>query len=68
VRIDHSANAYPNVTIVGQYHLDTHTALDVKLTNRFSLNTGLIDLYLSNPAPGSRRNTFAFTTGFAATF
>jgi putative salt-induced outer membrane protein YdiY len=68
VRLDHTANAYPNVSIVGQYHLDTRTALDVKLTNRFSLNTGLIDLYLSNPAPGSRRNNFALTTGIAATF
>ncbi len=68
VRIDHTANAYPNVTIVGQYHLDTRTSLDVKLTNRFSLNTGLIDLYLSNPAPGSRRNNFSFTTGIGTTF
>ena len=68
VRLDHTANAYPNVTIVGQYHLDTRSALDVKLTNRFSLNTGLIDLYLSNPGPGSRRNNFALTTGIAATF
>ena len=68
VRIDHSINVAPNITIAGQYHLDTKTALDVKLTNRFSLNTALIDLYLSNPAPGSQRNTFALTTGIAATF
>jgi hypothetical protein len=68
VRIDHTANAYPNVTIVGQYHLDARTSFDVKLTNRFSLNTGLIDLYLSNPAPGSRRNNFSFTTGIGTTF
>jgi hypothetical protein len=68
VRLDHTANAYPNVTIVGQYHLDTRSSVDVKLTNRFSLNTGLIDLYLSNPAPGSRRNNFALTTGITATF
>ncbi len=68
VRIDHTANAYPNVTIVGQYHLDARTSLDVKLTNRFSLNTGFVDLYLSNPAPGSRRNNFSFTTGIGTTF
>jgi putative salt-induced outer membrane protein YdiY len=68
VRLDHTANAYPNVTIVGQYHLDTRSAVDVKLTNRFSLNTSLIDLYLSNPAPGGRRNNFALTTGIATTF
>ena len=68
VRIDHATNASPNLSVVGEYHMDTRTALDVKLTNRFSLNTGLIDLYLSNPAPGSRRNTFALTSGIAATF
>jgi putative salt-induced outer membrane protein YdiY len=68
VRLDHTVNAYSNLTILGQYHFDTRTGLDVKLTNRFSLNTGLIDLYLTNPAPGSRRNNFALTTGIGATF
>jgi hypothetical protein len=68
VRLDHAASAYPNVSVLGQYHLDTQTALDVKLTNRFSLNTGFIDLYLSNPAPGSQRNNFALTTGITTTF
>jgi putative salt-induced outer membrane protein YdiY len=68
VRLDHTANTYQNLSILGQYHFDTRTAVDVKLTNRFSLNTGLIDLYLTNPAPGSRRNNFALTTGIAATF
>jgi putative salt-induced outer membrane protein YdiY len=68
VRLDHSANAYPNLSNVGQYHFDIRTALDVKLTNRFSLNTSLIDLYLTNPAPGSRANNFALTTGITTTF
>jgi putative salt-induced outer membrane protein YdiY len=68
VRIDHTANAYPNLTVTGQYHFDTNTTIDIKLTNRFSFNTGLIDLYLTNPAPGSRRNNFALTSGIAATF
>jgi len=68
VRIDHAASVYPNVSVLGQVHLDTQTALDVKLTNRFSLNTGLIDFYLNNPAPGSRRNNFALTTGITTTF
>jgi hypothetical protein len=68
VRLDHTTNVSPNITVAGQYHFDTKTAIDVKLTNRFSLNTALIDLYLSNPAPGSQPNTFALTTGIAATF
>jgi putative salt-induced outer membrane protein YdiY len=68
VRLDHTVNGYPNLSRLGQYHFDTRTAVDVRLTNRFSLNTGLIDLYLTNPAPGGQRNTFALTTGIAATF
>ncbi len=68
VRFDHATNVSLNITDVGQYHLDTRTAIDIRLTNRFSFNTGLIDLYLTNPAPGSQRNTFALTTGIAATF
>ena len=43
-------------------------SLDVKLTNRFSLNTSLIDLYLSTPSAGSRRNNFSLTTGITTTF
>jgi hypothetical protein len=68
VRLDHSANAYPNLSNVGQYHFDIRTAIDVKLTNRFSLNTSLIDLYLTNPGPGSQANNFALTTGITTTF
>jgi len=68
IRIDHTANAYPNLTVTGQYHFDTNTTIDIKLTNRFSFNTGVIDLYLTNPAPGSQRNNFALTSGIAATF
>lgn len=68
VQIDHNVDAYPNLSTLGQYHFDTSTSLTVKLTNRFSLTTGAIDLYLTNPAPGSRRNNFALTTGLAVTF
>ena len=44
------------------------TTLAAKLSNRFSLNAGVIDLYLSNPAVGSRKNNVAFTTGLGYTF
>jgi putative salt-induced outer membrane protein YdiY len=68
LRIDHAANGYPHLTTLGQFHVDTRTSLDVKLTNRFSLNTSLIDLYLSTPSAGSRRNNFSLTTGITTTF
>jgi len=68
VRLDHMLNVYPNITLPGEYHFDTNTSVTIKLTDRFSLTTGVIDLFLSNPAPGSERNNFALTTGLTATF
>ena len=68
VRLDHSFNTYPNVSNTGQYRFDTATTLSAKLSNRFSLNTGVVDLYLSNPPLGSQNNNVAFTTGLGYTF
>jgi hypothetical protein len=68
VNLHHSANVYPNLSIRGQYHFDIRTALDVNLTDRFFFNTALTDLYLTNPAPGSRRNNFTVTTGITTAF
>jgi putative salt-induced outer membrane protein YdiY len=68
MRLDHTTNAYPNLTNLGQYHFDTRSSIDLKLTNRFSLNTGVLDLYLSNPTLEGQRNSFSLTTGIATTF
>jgi putative salt-induced outer membrane protein YdiY len=68
VRLDHSLNFYPNLSDTGQYRFDTTTTLSVKLSGKFSLNTNLIDLYLSNPMPGNKKNNVAFTTGLGYTF
>ena len=67
-RIDHQLTFYPNLTNSGRYRFDSTTNLAVKLSNRFSLNAGVIDLYLSNPASGSKNNNAAFTTGLGYTF
>jgi putative salt-induced outer membrane protein YdiY len=68
VRLDHSLNVYPNLSAAGEYRFDTTTSLSAKLSNRFSLNTGVVDLYLSNPALGSQKNNIAFTTGLGYAF
>jgi putative salt-induced outer membrane protein YdiY len=68
VRLDHTFDIYPNLSATGQYRFDTSTTLSAKLSNRFSLNTGIVDLYLSNPAVGSQSNNVAFTTGLGYTF
>ena len=68
VRLDHDFNFYPNLSDTGQYRFDTATTLSAKLAGKFSLNTGVIDLYLSNPPPGSKNNSITFTTGIGYTF
>jgi len=68
VRLDHDFNFYPNLSDTGQYRFDTATTLSAKLAGKFSLNTGVLDLYLSNPPLGSRNNSVTFTTGIGYTF
>lgn len=68
VRLDHSLNFYPNLTNGGQYRFDTTTILSVKLTNKFSLNTSVIDLYLSNPPTGNEKNNITISTGIGYAF
>jgi putative salt-induced outer membrane protein YdiY len=68
VRLDHDFNFYPNLSDTGQYRFDTATTLSAKLAGKFSLNTGVLDLYLSNPPVGSRKNSVTFTTGIGYTF
>lgn len=68
VRLDHDVNFYPNLSYGGQYRFDTSTTLSAKLTNKLSINTGVIDLYLSNPPAGNQKNNVTFTTGIGYTF
>jgi len=68
VRLDHNLNLYPNLSTTGQYRFDTATTLSAKLSSKFSVNAGVIDFYLSNPAAGSHKNNVAFTTGLGYTF
>lgn len=68
VWLDHNVNFYPNLSNSGQYRYNTATTLSAKLSNRFSVNAGVIDFYLSNPAPGSHKNNLGFTTGLGYTF
>jgi hypothetical protein len=68
VRLDHDFNFYPNLSDTGQYRFDTATTFSAKLAGKFSLNTGVIDLYLSNPPLGNKKNSITFTTGIGYTF
>jgi putative salt-induced outer membrane protein YdiY len=68
VRLDHDVNFYPNLSYGGQYRFDTSTTISAKLAGKFSLNSGMIDLYLSNPPVGNKKNDVTFTTGVGYTF
>ena len=66
--MDHSLNFYPNFSQGGEYRFDTTTVLSIKIFNRFSLNTGLIDLFLSNPPAGNHKNNVTLSTGIGYSF
>lgn len=68
IALMHDFNFYPNLTNSGEYHFDTTSGLSIKLASRLSANVSFVDLFLSNPAPGSHKNNVAFTTGIGVTF
>jgi putative salt-induced outer membrane protein YdiY len=68
MRLDHYLNFYPNLTNTGQYRFDTASTLAIRLSNHLSLNTGVVDLFLSYPTPGNKKNNLAFTTGIGYNF
>ena len=68
MRLDHNLNFYPNISQTGEYRFDTGTSLSIKIRSRLSLNTSLIDLYLSNPPPGNHQNNVSVSTGIGYTF
>jgi putative salt-induced outer membrane protein YdiY len=68
VRMDHDFQFYPNLSSTGEYRFDTTTTLSVKLAGKFSLNAGVIDLYLSTPPARSKKNSVTFTMGIGYTF
>lgn len=68
IRLDHSLTFYPDFSHGGQYRFDTTTVFSFKLSNRLSLNTSFIDLFLSNPPPGDHNNNVTFSTGIGFVF
>ena len=68
VHLEHNLNVYPNLSNTGRYRFDTATTLSARLSNKLSVNLGVIDFYMSNPAVGSKKNNVAFTTGLGYSF
>jgi putative salt-induced outer membrane protein YdiY len=68
VRIDHYFQFYPDLINRGEYRFNTSTVFSVKLTNKFSVNASVLDLYLSNPPPSDQKNNISFSTGIGYSF
>ena len=67
LRFDHYLQIYPDLIHRGQYRFDTSAVLSFKLSNRFSVNASVIDLYLSNP-PTGEKNNITVSTGIGYSF
>jgi putative salt-induced outer membrane protein YdiY len=66
LRLDQYLQVYPDMIHGGQYRFDGSAVLSFKLSNKFSVNSSLIDLYLSNPPTGEKNNvTFSVGIGYA---
>jgi len=66
LRLDHYLHVYPDLIHGGQYRFDTSAVLSFKLSNKFSVNSSVIDLYLSNPPTGEKNNiTFSLGIGYS---
>jgi putative salt-induced outer membrane protein YdiY len=68
VRLEHTLNYYQNVFNANKQRADASANLGFQINSHLSLNAGVVDLYLSHPAEGRRRNNFIFTTGVGFKF
>lgn len=68
VRLINSVDLYPNITTPGNFRGDSSTTLSFSLNSRLSLNTSVVDFYLSEPPAGSRKNNLTATTGLGVNF
>ncbi|MDX1981375.1 MAG: DUF481 domain-containing protein [Bryobacteraceae bacterium] len=58
---------FNNLTRSGEYRQNFDMGFTAKLTQWLTWNASVSDRYLSNPAPGRKKNDFLYTTGFGFT-
>ncbi len=59
---------YPNLSESGAYRINFDTSLATNLNRWLAWQFTVSDRFLSNPAPGARKNDVLFTTGIRVTF
>lgn len=67
-RVDHNLDYYPDLQHAARYHADASLLFGLKINRWLSANAGVIDQYINRPAPGSKNNNIAVTTGLGYTF
>jgi hypothetical protein len=58
---------FNNLTKTGNYRQNFDMGFTTKLTSWLTWNASVSDRFLSNPAPGRKKNDFLYTTGFGFT-
>ena len=58
---------FNNLSRTGEYRTNLDLGLSARLTKWLNWNASASDRYLSNPAPGRKRNDFLYTTGLGVT-
>jgi hypothetical protein len=59
---------FNNLSDTGEYRMNADAAATTQLTKWLTWNISLSDRFLSNPAPGFKRNDFLYSTGFGFTW
>ncbi|MBI4904448.1 MAG: DUF481 domain-containing protein [Acidobacteria bacterium] len=66
--VTQSYRMFNNLSKTGEYRQNFDFGLNTKLTKWLTWNAALSDRFLSNPAPGRKKNDVLFSTGFGFTF
>lgn len=59
---------FNNLSDTGNYRMNFDLGATTQLVKWLNWNVGLSDRYLSNPAPGRKKNDFLYSTGFGFSF
>jgi putative salt-induced outer membrane protein YdiY len=59
---------FPDLNDTSQYRATFNAGLSTKIKSFLSWQTGVSDVYVTNPPPGTKNNDFILTTGLGFTF
>ena len=66
-RDDENYRMFNNLSNTGEFRQNVDVGISAALTKWLTWNASVSDRYLSNPAPGRKRNDFLYTMGLGIT-